>query len=275
MPNHRQEEIKNMSEEMVNQPIETSESEDFVIEEAIQDTEESSEETTTNETPVEEQTEEPTDDFDLEIKYNGSEEHLTREQAIELAQKGKNYDKIYERLQNLQNDPIRQVFEEQARRAGLTVEEYANRIVQFQNESDINRIARDFKEKNPDATDEIAEQYARAEHQNRMNQRQQELDLQRQQMEQSRQEQARNEVLDFQKVYPDVDIAKLPKEVIDDINSGTSLMSAYRAYEISQLKTELSALRKNEENKSRSVGALNENNSNESGEDPFLTGLLK
>lgn len=264
-----------MSEEMVNQPIETSESEDFVIEEAIQDTEESSEETTTNETPVEEQTEEPKDDFDLEIKYNGSEEHLTREQAIELAQKGKNYDKIYERLQNLQNDPIRQVFEEQARRAGLTVEEYANRIVQFQNESDINRIARDFKEKNPDATDEIAEQYARAEHQNRMNQRQQELDLQRQQMEQSRQEQARNEVLDFQRVYPDVDIAKLPKEVIDDINSGTSLMSAYRAYEISQLKTELSALRKNEENKSRSVGALNENNSNESGEDPFLTGLLK
>lgn len=265
-----------MSEEMVNQPIETSGNDDFVIEEAIQDTDESSEETTTNENPVtEEQTEEPTDDFDLEIKYNGSEEHLTREQAIELAQKGKNYDKIYGRLQELQNDPIRQVFEEQARRAGLTVEEYANRIVQFQNEADINRIARDFKEKNPDATDEIAEQYARAEHQNRMNQRQQELSIQRQRAEQSRQEQARNEVLEFQQVYPDVDIAKLPKEVIDDINSGTPLMSAYRAYEISQLKTELSALRKNEENKSRSVGALNENNSNDNGEDPFLTGLLK
>ena len=79
-----------MPEEMTNQFDEGTSSDDFSIDEIA-------EETTEAEDTTEESTTTAEEPF-MSIRYNGADENLTREQAIELAQKGKNYDKIYNRL---------------------------------------------------------------------------------------------------------------------------------------------------------------------------------
>jgi len=50
-------------------------------------------------------------EFSLKVKYNGEEQFLNREQAIEFAQKGMNYDHVKEQLENLKNTPERDISE--------------------------------------------------------------------------------------------------------------------------------------------------------------------
>ena len=64
----------------------TASTDDFSIDEA--GTEQASEE------PAEEAASEPTAEPFLRIRYNGADEDLTAEQAKELAEKGRNYDKV-------------------------------------------------------------------------------------------------------------------------------------------------------------------------------------
>lgn len=250
---------------------------DFTIDEVATttDVEETNEPESEPETAPEQEQTAPEDDWKLDIKYNGAIESLTKEQAIEYAQKGRNYDRMMERLNALQNDPVRTVIAEQAKRAGMTTEEYVDRLQRFQTESDITRIANQFKEKNPDVSDEVATQYARAEYQNQINARQQQEVLQRQQADSVRQQRARDQVEAFLNTYPDVDIRALPQEVVDDINiRGETLLSAYRAYENKRLRSELEAARTNQANKAKATGTLSENAGSDDGGDPFLAGLL-
>ena len=260
-------------EENTNQ-IESMDNDDLSFDEANTTADEETHETETSETETPE-TPEPQDDWKLDIKYNGAIESLTKEQAIEYAQKGRNYDKMMERLNALQNDPTRRVFEEQARRAGLSLDEYAQRLQRFQEESNITRIANDFKQKNPEVSDEVANQYARAEYQNQINLRAQQDAMQRVQAQNVRQQKARDQVEAFLQTYPDVDIRTLPQEVVDDINlRGETLLSAYRAFENKRLRSELEAARTNQANKAKATGNLSDNAGSDTGGDPFLAGLL-
>jgi len=262
-----------MPEEMTNPSIESTEStaDELVFDEESDTTDtsetESSEDSEAKETPKEESP------F-LKIRYNGADENLTQEQAIELAQKGRNYDKVYQRLQALQNDPTRAVFEAQAQAAGLSLQEYADRLAQFQQASAINRIAKEFMTKNPDATEEIAQQYAQSEYRNQQNLKAQQKAQEAQRLSQTRQTRAQEQVAAFIKEYPDVNIRELPQEVADDIDrNGETLLSAYRRYENKQLRAELEAARKNNSNRAKSTGTLTDNAGSVSG-DPFLAGLL-
>lgn len=51
------------------------------------------------------------DNFSLKIKYNGAEQELSRERAVELAQKGMNYDHVKEQLERLKNAPENDISE--------------------------------------------------------------------------------------------------------------------------------------------------------------------
>lgn len=273
-----------MNGEGVNQ-AEATTTEELSFDEAGSDTEETSAEAT-GEQPGTEQTEEakPADtagkpeetaqpDF-LKIKYNGAEETLTKEKAIEYAQKGRNYDKIMQRLNALENDTSRKVFEAQAQASGLTLEQYADRLQKLQQEIQIRNISSEFKKNNPDATDEIASQYARAQYQNQVNAMAQRQALAAQQAEQANQQRAASQVEAFMHEYPDVDIEKLPEEVVMDINqNGETLLSAYRSYENREMRKALDAERKRTANVKKATGRLNESVGTESA-DPFIDGLI-
>lgn len=210
----------------------------------------------------------------MTVKYNGEEQGLSQDEAITYAQKGMNYDKVYGQLEQLRNDPIRRVFEEQAQRAGLSLNEYADRLEQFQRESAINRLADSFMDENPDATEDIARKYAEAQYNSTLAQNEREQANSIAQEEANRQQWAMSQIEAFQSAYPDVDIRTLPQDVIDEINAGESLLSAYRAHENREMKETITALRQNRYNEVTSTGTLSNNSKQEGGGDPFLDGLL-
>ena len=269
----------------INQSMPTADStqsDELVFEEASEETqapettEENSPESTDasieapKEAPKEPEVKEP--EF-LKIKYNGAEEGLTKDQTITLAQKGRNYDKVVARLEAMQNNPTLKVFAEQANRAGLSIDEYAQRLSEFQEQSQIHNLANEFKKSNPDVDDKIAEQYARQAYQNMQYQKKQNEAQRAQQAADIRRQTANEEMAVFMREYPNVDVRELPKEVIDDINSGQNLMSAYRGYENRLLRDQLAAERKNISNKRTSTGSVSENTASDES-DPFLQGFL-
>lgn len=253
-----------MEEQMTNQSTETTEESGFDDLFAETKSEEPTAETTT---------EAAAEPF-MKVKYNGAEQGLSQEEAITYAQKGMNYDKIYGQLEQLRNDPTRQVFEAQAQRAGLSLSEYAERLNQFQAESEKTQIANDFKRKNPDVTDEVARQYAEAQYQSTAMKKQAEQAQATQKAEQDRQQEAIAQIEAFQKEYPDVDIRNLPTDVVDSINAGETLLSAYRAHENREMRKTIEALRQNKANESVATGGLSQNTASTDGGDPFLAGLL-
>lgn len=267
-----------MEEMMTNQSIDsTPENDDFSFDTSDFTTnEDSSAETETQETEVTSPAQDTntTEEPFLNIRYNGADEALTKEQAIELAQKGRNYDKIMGRLEALQNDPVRQLIEQQAKNAGLDVNAYVERLNQLQERSNLNRIAQQYKSQHPGVDDNAALEYAQIAYERQKAQTAQQEQQRVTQMQNERQQFAQAQVAQFASEYPDVDITKLPTEVIDRIAAGESLMSAYHAYENAELKKTLAALRRNEGNKAKAVGSLSKTNVSEEGADPFLAGLL-
>ena len=252
-----------MEEQMTNQSAETTEAgfDDLFAEDS-------------NTEPTAEATTETAAEPFMKVKYNGAEQGLSQEEAITYAQKGMNYDKIYGQVEQMRNDPTRQIFEAQAQRAGLTLPQYAERLSQFQAESEKTRIANEFKRDNPDVTDEVAMKFAEAQYQNFANQKQQEQAQRESQIAAERQQAAYSQIEAFQKEYPNVDIRTLPKDVVDDINAGETLLSAYRAHENREMRQTIEALRKNKENESVATGGLSQTTAAADGGDPFLAGLL-
>lgn len=254
-------------DEMTNQsPVEDD---SFEIEE-VNDTPDEEE---VEETEVEETEPTPTEDF-LQIRYNGQDQSLTREQATTLAQKGMNYDKISQKLQDALNNPVLKIVESNAKKAGLSVEEYTNRLAQYQDSLSIQQIAKEFKTQNPDVSDAVATQYASEVYKNRQAQSAREEAERAQQASQAEQDALVAEVKAFQSRFPDVDIENLPNEVIDDINMGTPLMEAYLTYENQQLRNRLANSQTNARNRNNSVGKVSENTGKGTGNDPFIQGLL-
>jgi len=258
-----------MPEEMTNQSFDDD---SFEIEEVNESSDESDEVET--ETTEELATESDTDDFSLDIRYNGQNQTLNREQATTLAQKGMNYDKINEKLQQALNNPVLKVLEQNAKKAGMSVEDYANRMAQFQDTLNIQQIAKEFQSQNPDVSDAVANKYANEVYKNRL------ADIAKQEAEtakaneQAQQNKLLAEVQAFNSRFPDVDIEKLPNEVIDDINAGTPLMEAWLTYENQQLRNRLSNRNTNDRNRTNSVGKVSDNSGSGKDVDPFVQGLL-
>ena len=105
-------------------PVEpTSEPEGEVTETQQEGQEQQTEETQQQESPF------------LDIVYNGQQMHLTKEQAITLAQKGQNYDKKMQEneslRQQLANSPERLMLQRMAQQSGIPYEQF---LTQFQNQ---------------------------------------------------------------------------------------------------------------------------------------------
>lgn len=222
----------------------------------------------------EEVSEETADTFELGIRYNGQDMTLDREKATMLAQKGMNYDKVYQQLQDLKNDPVRKLFEQQAADAGLTVQEYAQRMQEFRDQASTQKIAREFKNQNPDITDEVALEYAKQAYANQKSQTEAQTRARQAQAQQEANDALIREVQEFNELYPDVDIKDLPPEVIDDINTGTKLETAYLRYMSREYRKRISNTETNMRNKQKNIGSAADNVGGSGGDDPFLKGLL-
>lgn len=284
-----------MEDEVVESiPTETMDSEDDffadvdneVINEESEESETSEEETNEDSEPNETQEDNSKDDVDLapllkalsgKIKYNKEEVNVESiEDLINGYQKGLNYDKKVQELENLQNSKLEQYAKQKAEALGISVDEYMDRVEKYEENQQREQEQNELNELVDNGMPEsLAKELIAGREQRR--QLQKELNEIREEREAAKKEAAKNkEYEDFLEAFPDVDPDKIPKEVFEEAQN-TSLTNAYMKWEIKNLKDQLSVAKTNEKNARASVGGVTETGpTNEKHDkDPFLEGFYE
>ena len=284
-------------EEMESKPTEVSENDDFFaeIDEEVMNDEigeeesqtEEKEETEETEVPSEESEEEPkTEEVDLQpllkalsgkIKYNKEEVNVeSLEDLITGYQKGLNYDKKLQELENLQNSKLEKYAKAKADELGITVDEYMDQVEAYEKEQERAKEREKLEEMmNNGVPEDIAKEVIAA-GQERKRYQQRENELRKKEEALAKEEAKKKEYQDFLDAFPDVDPNSIPKEVFEDAENST-LSNAYMKWQIKELKSQLSVAKTNEKNAKASVGGVTETGpTNEKHEkDPFLEGFLE
>ena len=278
-------------------PTETTESdEDFfsdidneVISEGINEEESQEVEEETNETQIPNENQEDnskTDEVDLQpllkalsgkIKYNKEEVNVESiEDLIENYQKGLNYDKKLQELENLQNSKLEQYAKAKADELGISVDEYMDRVERYeeqqkqeQEQNELNQLV-DAGMPEALAKELIAGRQQRKELQKELN------EIKADKLAAEKEAQKNKEYQEFLEKFPDVKANEIPKEVFEKAEK-TSLSNAYMEWKIKDLETKLSIKETNEKNSAKSVGSVtNTGPTNEKHErDFFLEGFLE
>ena len=209
------------------------------------------------------------------IKYNKEEvipESL--EDLIENYQKGLNYDKKLQELENLQNSRLEKYAKEKADSLGISVDEYMNQVEAYEKQQERQREADELEDLiNAGTPESIAKELIASRQQRK--QIQQELNDIKAEREADRKEKEKNkEYQDFLKEFPDVNPESIPKEVFEEAEK-SSLSNAYMKWKLKELEKEISISKTNEKNKKSSVGSTTDTGTtNEKHEkDLFLEGF--
>lgn len=197
------------------------------------------------------------------LRYKGQEEQYTREQLLELAQKGRDYDGLREDRDRLRDHhPALELIDRYAARNNMTREQYLEFAQRRADEDEAAPVVRQLMEAGtPEA---VARELALRRLQETRGQarRQQE-----QQAAQTREEQQRTAEAEKQAGYRalvdyanqnGIDLSQLPQEVLRDINAGMKPLEAYLRYENASLRLERSQREQNEKNKDKNPGRVND-----------------
>ena len=271
-----------MNEEEVveSTPTETMESdEDFfadvdneIINDGITDTDEevetSEEETNEDSEPNETQEDNSNDeDVDLQpllkalsgkIKYNKEEVNVESiEDLITGYQKGLNYDKKLQELENLQNSKLEKYAKQKASELGITVDEYMNRVESYEKEQQKAKEAEQLEEMlNNGVPEEIAKEVI-ATSQLRKQLQEKENELKAKEEAKQKEDLKNKEYEDFLRDFPDVNPEDIPKEVFQEAEN-SSLSNAYMKWQLKELQNKLNVANQNEKNSKASVGGVTE-----------------
>ena len=244
-------------------PVEpTSEPEGEVTETQQEGQAQPTEETQQQETPF------------LDIVYNGQQMHLTKEQAITLAQKGQNYDKKMQEnetlRQQLANSPERLMLQRMAQQSGIPYDQF---LTQFQNQ--MKQSAVQVRAEQLMQTGVMDQQTAmrlaqaelekeellnqRSVEQNQRNQQRQQFEQQQRARQQAK-EQFTREITELVKEYPDFmkkypTMESMPQIMQDAMRNGTSIKAAHQQVVIEEMRNEIAAYKQNEKNKGMSPGS--------------------
>lgn len=226
-------------------------------EEAEEKTEEAEESDKEDSDPSDSKEEQDQPDF-LKIKYNKEEISLSKKQAIEAAQKGLNYDKVYEGYQSYQSaSPLIQEINRLAEVNGMTPEEFMLNLSETQSQIEINKEIEALREQYPNSDESLLEELAKAHVKESSAKKTEKLKSD----ENARRAEIDRQIGIFEKRYPNEDVTKLDPEVYSLMKDGCTLLEAYEITMSSKQaeKEKAKASRekiskKNEENKKKSIG---------------------
>ena len=172
-------------------------------------------------TPTEEETSSNELEPFLKVKYNHEERALTQEEAILMAQKGLNYDKLQQKIDSYQNDPGLQYLNDLAQRNNVSVEELVNHWKSQEEQAQLNELIQQ----------NIPEEYAREMLENRKFREQ----FQAQEQQKQQAEKQNSEYMDFFNTFPGVEPKDIPPEVfVRSEQEGLPLKYAYMEHERTQ-----------------------------------------
>lgn len=206
----------------------------------------------------------------LDIVYNGQSMQLTREQAVQLAQKGMNYDKKLQEIEQLKNSPEKQLLQRLAVQSGLPYEQFLDTFQQQIRQSTVqaraSQLMQDGYMDEDTAMRLAAAELDKEELQNQRAVEEQQRQQFRQQLERQQQAEAQRwanfnreigelvrEYPGFEKKYPTLE--SMPQVMQDAILGGTSIKQAYQQVVIEELRNENAAYKQNQVNKGQSPGS--------------------
>lgn len=208
--------------------------------------------------------------WELDVKFNGEERILGKDEARILAQKGMNYDRFYEPLERL------------ARANNMSVGDYMKQLEstqsQYELEQEMENLRNDPKYEN--VSDEVLEEIAQSRVKDFNTNREQYFQEQTQKQNDLEQQRVQREVDMFLEEYPefkDKDPNTLDPKVYEFVRQGYTLLEAYNKFQRlntakSQAESKAKVNELNETNKRKALG--NTTNAGSSQEDAFLSGFL-
>lgn len=218
--------------------------------------------------PQNEPTQDPTQQPEAEtftLKYKGQENNYTREQLLELASKGLDYDGLRADRDRLRdNHPALAILDRYAKQNGMTREQYMEFAQQKADEAEAAPVIRQLMDSGvPEAAaKELAlrrlQESRGQETQRRQEQEAQEKQTREQQAEAQKQADYKA-LIDYAK-QNGVDLQQLPQEVLVNIaQKGMKPLEAYLQYENAQLRLKNSQLEQNQKNQQKNLGRIQDN----------------
>ena len=190
------------------------------------------------------------------IKYNKESVNVESiEDLIAGYQKGLNYDKKLQELENLQNSKLEKYAKSKAEELGITVDEYMDQVEQYEKDQQKAREEEQLEEMiNNGVPDSIAREVI-ATSQLRRELQKKENELKAREEAQAKEKAKNKEYEDFLKEFPDVNPEDIPKEVFENAEN-SSLSNAYMKWQLKELQNQLSVAKTNEKNKEAVVGGV-------------------
>lgn len=203
------------------------------------------------------------------VKHMGEEKTLTAaEVTTELLQKGLDYDRVRGKYDEAK--PVMEMFTEFAKKAGMTVADYA-RFIRAEakkaggmSEAEAKRAV-ELEDREAAVSAKEAEQKAERD------------------AKQAGQSKAKADLAEFERAFPDVykqaksDPKAIPESVWKDVNSGISLTAAYAKYAVAQAnareqaaKEQAATASQNQRNAQRSTGSMKSAGNDAKNTDAFL-----
>jgi hypothetical protein len=204
----------------------------------------------------------------LRVKYNKEEREIPIDEAIPLVQKGLNYDKVQERLQQLESDPRLSFVEELAQQFGMDVPTYLEAVKAQKEEQRIQELVEQG----------ISQELAQEMLENRKFRDQFEAEK-KAKAEEEKANADYNEFFDYFRQANDRDFNaqsdEIPPSVWEATQKGVPLKYAYMEHQNNQFKQQLQTLKQNESNKQKApVGSVTAHGTTETAsEDLFMQGF--
>lgn len=194
---------------------------------------------------------EPAPEESFTLRYMKEDKQYSRDETIELAQKGLDYDRIRTERDSMRTElpelrELKGFLEEMAADSKITVE-------QLMEDVRTKRLIDREREAGRSISDTAAREQIQREQAARVKERQpaEEAPVEKPQEP----DRAALDIAAFCKAYPDVKANEIPQAVWDDVRSGSDLISAYTKYENKQLRSQIETMKQNEKNKNRSTGS--------------------
>lgn len=224
------------------------------------------------------------DDAFITVKFNKQDRNLSKEEAINLAQKGLNYDRIYPNYEKMnknygQFESVHGKINELAERNGMSIDDYLDSLSNMQREFAVSQELQALQAQYPDVDKDVLNELAQSRADHKLSQAQAKAAQQNEQMADARRDDIEKQLIKFEKHYPDVDAASLDDSVYAMMDEGYTLLEAYNEFlskqnslkDTEKIRQEEVA-QKNLTNKKKSLGNIGTNGSSE--KDDFLSGFL-
>jgi len=210
--------------------------------EADQQSEEPVETEKTEPTKTEQSSEPDTDQY-LELKHFDEVKKVTKEEAKTLAQKGLDYDRIRGKLTEAENN-------------AQELQRYKAFLTEIQGDfASLDDLMNDTRARVKAEKEGISYEDALAKVKE-ANQPKPQQQAPQPDIGAVIQQIRKQSFQEFAQAYPDVKPSDIPKEVWEDMDKTNNLLASYVKYEAKKVKEENAVLKKNAENKSRSVGSM-------------------